>query len=82
MPAFGVPLAVHSQSIYTPGCTFSVSVPGGTQRLVRGRTLWTGYSLLFIEGNNQVYNQDLGMCTFALLTDHSGRQAACAFNKL
>lgn len=43
----GFLLVKHSQTTEVPQC------PAGTE-------LWTGYSLLYLEGNERSHNQDLG----------------------
>lgn len=46
----GLLLVLHSQTDREPAC------PAGMPRL------WTGYSLLYLEGQEKAHNQDLGMC--------------------
>lgn len=46
----GFLLVLHSQTDGEPAC------PAGMPRL------WTGYSLLYLEGQEKAHNQDLGMC--------------------
>lgn len=54
--ASGFLLVVHSQSDKDPLC------PEGMPRL------WTGYSLLYFEGQEKAHNQDLGRHCAIILT--------------
>lgn len=45
----GFLLVIHSQSTYVPKCPLNMS------------TLWEGYSLLYLEGQEKAHTQDLGI---------------------
>ena len=47
-------LVKHSQSSITPSCP-----AGGTE-------MWSGYSLLYLEGDEKSHNQDLGQYQYLL----------------
>lgn len=80
----GFLLVLHSQTDQEPAC------PMGMPRL------WTGYSLLYLEGQEKAHNQDLGMdkphnqlCPLSanqnvriILTDFTCLKLALVFNRL